>query len=165
MKRVPFVAVIGRARSGKTTVVRSLTGCSTGWPREGQFVVDRLNGRSIYVIDKSPQETGLEKKEFARALSRCARRGSLVGIVVTVQPTEPRSRLSMEDMFETVSRNKRFSAMPIVLDPGYDTSANPTLKNEVQKRLNQFGVSVVRLDGRRFSHLNARRIRRLAKMP
>lgn len=165
MKRKPFVAVIGEARSGKTTVVRSLTGCPAGWPRGGQFVIDKTDGREIYVIDKSPQESGLNKNEFEKALRQCIRKKSLVGIVMALQPTEPRTRLSIEDVFAAVSGHRQLLPIAVVLNPGYNSLSNGRSASDVRKRLSPFGAKVVALNGQRFAHLNARRIRKLAGIP
>jgi hypothetical protein len=164
MNRKVFIAVIGGAKSGKTTIVRSLTGCSFGWPKKGDFVIDRVDGRKIFVIDKSPQESSLSEKGFKKALGRCAREASAVGMVVAMQPTEPTSRLSMEEIFEAVSAH-RFSPLALVLDPGYNGQTNGRSTKEIRRRLNRFGVVVKRLDGRHFAHLNARRIRKIARIP
>jgi hypothetical protein len=77
MKRKPFVVVIGVARSGKTTVIRSLTGYPAGNPNNGGVVTDLASNRSIFVIDKSPQESGLTAAQFVRALRRCVNDDSI----------------------------------------------------------------------------------------
>jgi hypothetical protein len=71
----------------------------------------------------------------------------------------------MEEIFEAVSGHGQFSPVAIVLDPRYNRFSNRRSGSEVQKRFNRFNVAVVRLDGRRFAYLNARRIRKLAGIP
>jgi ABC-type branched-subunit amino acid transport system ATPase component len=165
MKRKPFVAVIGGARSGKTTVIRSLTGYATGNPNTGGVVTDLASNRSIFVVDKSPQESGLTAVQFERALRRCVNDHSIIGFVMATQATRPRSRLSLEEIFEAVSRHTELSPMAFLLDPGYSTGTNRRSRNEVQSRLDRFGGRLVPLDGRRFAHLNACRIRELTGLP
>jgi hypothetical protein len=165
MKRKPFVAVIGRAQSGKTTVIRSLTGYPTGHPYSGDIVTDLAANRSIFVIDKSPQESGLTLTEFRRGLRRCVDEDSIIGFVLATQPSYPTSRLSLEAIFDAVSSHASLLPMAFLIDPGYSTPANRRLRDEVQARLDHFGVTLEYLDGRRFAHLNACRIRELARLP
>lgn len=50
----PFIAVIGSANSGKSTVIKSLTGCKNGTFRG--VIHDNLTGKQVFVCAASPQE-------------------------------------------------------------------------------------------------------------
>ena len=106
----------------------------------------------------------MDANEFEGALRKCANDKSIIGIVVAMQPTVPTSRLGMEEMFEAVSRYAQFSPVAVLLDPGYTPGTNRRPRNEVQARLDRFRVTVVPLDGRRFAHLNACRIKEISKL-
>lgn len=160
-----FVAVIGGRNSGKSTVIRSLTGCPTKGYRD--VVTDLVSDKSIFAIAGSPQEQPLEPVEFERILEQVISEDSTLGLVMAVQPTEPRLRLSLQDIFRAVQATGRFQTTAVMLHPPYkdpDSGESPD-PNDVRKRLKALNVDLHVIDGRRFAHINATAIRQLAQMP
>ncbi len=157
----PFIAVIGTRNAGKSTVIRSLTGCPTKSWRD--VVKDKSTGRGIYAIASSPQEDPLDRERFREIVEQVARDESILGLVMAVQPSWPATRLSLEDIFQIVQG--RLSPTAVMLHPPYnDNGASPPAQS-VQARLKPFGVTLIVLDGRRFAYLNASNTRGLAGIP
>lgn len=148
-----FVAIIGQRNSGKSTVIKSLTGCPTNGHRG--FVDDEESGKSIYVVCGSPQEAPEDLQDIAelqRILDKVASRDGCSGIVMAIQPSRPSVRLSMEDILSEVQLRK-FKIHAYVLDPGRASNSVPLV--DVNQRLQGLAIVAEPLDGRRFSHLNA----------
>lgn len=157
-----FIAVIGPARSGKSTLIQSLTGCHSHSAR--RLVIDRATERQIWVVANSPQEAPLNRRWFVRIVDEVASRPSILGLVVAIQPTRPTTRLSMEVIFQIVEETRSFSKFAFLLDPPYRGRQSRSLRAEVQERLRNFRVRVRILDGRRFALINASEIRRQSRI-
>ena len=159
----PFVAIIGGSNSGKSTVICSLTGCGTHGFRD--VVTDRQRNQSIYVIASSPQELNLGLSELNRILNQVLDDDTILGAIISIQPTHPRSRLSMEDILNAVELAGGFNSFAIMLDPPYND--HPTHHNvaDVRARLQAIGIELNVLDGRRFAHLNACAVCALTGLP
>ena len=161
--RKKFVAVIGYGKSGKSTIIQSLTGCGnrgfTG------IVEDLSENRSIYVHAASPQEQPrTDEPAFRRILQKVLRSATIQGIVIAIQPTEPNQRLSMDTVIGLAGQSS-FESFAFVLDPPYN---NATINfGFVRDRVlaSDPNASVFRLDGRRFAILNSEAIRALARFP
>ena len=146
----PFVAVIGNRNSGKSTIIRSLTGARTGQFRG--TVTDKTTSRTIEVIGSSPQENPLSASDLRKILKGAASRLTCNGVVCALQHTNPRTRLSMEEVLhEAIAQG--FSVHAFVLDPDY--SGNIGQEAVVITRLSRIGVIPIRIDSQRFAHLNA----------
>jgi energy-coupling factor transporter ATP-binding protein EcfA2 len=148
-----FLGIIGQRNSGKSTLIKSLTGCPTNSYRG--FVVDEQSGRSIYVVCGSPQEDPEELRdldELKGILDEVASREGCIGIVMAIQPSQPSIRLSMEGIFQEVQRRK-LQIYSYVLDPGRGGNTMPVAAVDI--RLKPLGVVSTPLDGRRFAQLNA----------
>lgn len=148
-----FLGIIGQRNSGKSTLIKSLTGCPTNSYRG--FVVDEHSGRSIYVVCGSPQEDPGKLRdldELKGILDEVASREGCIGIVMAIQPSQPSIRLSMDEIFQEVQRRK-FQIHSYVLDPGRGGNTTPVAA--VNTRLKPFGVVSTSVDGRRFAQLNA----------
>ena len=148
-----FVAIIGQRNSGKSTVIRSLTGCPTNSYRD--FIVDDQSARSIYVSCGSPQEDPRrlqDLEELKHTLDQVSSREGCSGFVMAIQPSRPNVRLSMEQIFSEV-RGRNFQVCAYVLDPGRNNNQVPF--EAVSERLAAFGIVPTPLDGRRFAQLNA----------
>lgn len=161
----PFIAVIGERNSGKSTVITSLTGCPTRGFRD--FIRDGATQREMLIIASSPQERRLRLADLRRLLRRAATRRRVIGCVVALQPGPTRTRLSMVGVLREAVRH-RFSLHVFVLDPGYeDQGGTFPVFNLVRADLVGAGIRAAprRLDGRRFAHLNAVRIRQMAGIP
>ena len=161
--RKKFVAVIGHGKSGKSTIIQSLTGCES---RSFINVIeDRTTGLSIYVHAPSPQEhPQTDIKIFRDILQDILDDAKIQGIVIAIQPTCPTQRLSMEEMFEA-AKNAKFESYAFILEPPY--GGRLTDFESVQKRVlaNDKNAQVYKLDGRRFGILNAEAIRALSRLP
>lgn len=156
----PFIAVIGTRNAGKSTVIRSLTGCRNRTSRG--LVTDRSTGKSLYVIASSPQEQRLEPEEFKQIIDTVLGDDSILGLVMAVQPSWTSTRMSMEDIFRAVQG--MLSPIAVMLHPPYNDGASPPPQS-VQARLKSFGVTLTVRDGRRFAYLNASDTRGLAGIP
>ena len=160
-----FIAVIGGRNAGKSTVIVSLTGCHhRGF--QG-LVTDELSKENIYVIASSPQEKklsqneGNERNEFQNILTQVGQDKKCRGLVMAIQPSRPRTRLSLEDIIQEVRGTNSFDMYLFILDPGY---SEERLRTDVNQRLNNIGLVSQVLDGRRFAFLNARNIYQTAQM-
>ncbi|MGQ0548178.1 MAG: hypothetical protein ACT4PY_00695 [Armatimonadota bacterium] len=125
-------------------------------------MTDLSTRRSLYVIASSPQEDPLGPDKFKEIVERVLSDDSILGLVMAVQPSRPRARLSLEDIFEVVQG--KLSPIAVMLHPPYKNGASPPPQS-VQARLNPLGVTLTILNGQRFSYLNARDIRKLAAIP
>jgi hypothetical protein len=152
-----FVAVIGPRTAGKTTIIRSLTGCKTmcyrGW------IADNFTGRLIFVIAASPQEKPMSLAEFRRILDQVARTTQCTGIVAAFQPRTPRGGLGIEDFFQELDNEPSFEKYAFILNPSRDNT--PTDAQAIHTRLDRFAPAFHQLDARRFCHLNAAQIQAL----
>ncbi len=151
-----FVAVIGNRNSGKSTVIKSLTGCSSSSYRG--FVHDDGTKRRIYVICSSPQELKLNPSKFRKIIEACVSDSFCQGLVMAIQPTHPTKRLSLEGIIAEVSSSGAFQLNAFLLNPGRKKPHPNTL--EIVSRLKRISVRPEVLDGRRFSHINATIINR-----
>lgn len=158
----PFVAIIGSEKSGKSTLIRSLTGCRTR--SFCGVVTDLVSNQKIYVIASSPQEQDLSSDELDRILNQVWDDASILGIVMAIQPTRPIKHLSMEDIFQKVQATRAFSTFGVIIHPSYN--ASPAIDpDDVRRRLEALEVEFRTIDGRHFAHLNACEVRELAGLP
>lgn len=170
----PFIAVIGARNSGKSTIIKSLTGCPQASYRG--FVKDRVIKKTIYVSACSPQEKTLtqqgitqEVKELQRIIQKTEKNNACLGIVMAIQPDGQRprrERLSMKKIFETVPK-KTFRTYAFVLDPGYpNQKASKSLFEEVERQLKEANIQALscKLDARRFAFNNAMEINCRARL-
>jgi energy-coupling factor transporter ATP-binding protein EcfA2 len=157
----PLILVIGSANSGKSTVISSLTGCSHRTFR-GE-IEDKVSGKIIYVICSSPQEDPLRLGDFPRILNKVLDKLEIIGLVVAVQPTHPRTRLSLEDMVQKAQETKRFKIYSFLLDPPYN--GDGSYVNQTRIRLNAMGIVPISLNGKRFALFSANDIHRITGIP
>jgi len=154
-----FVAIIGSRNSGKSTIIKSLTGCPTGQFRD--TVGDAATGRSIFVVGSSPQEVALPLLKLRKILKQAANDPLCNGVVIALQPTFPSKRLSMEQVFSEATAHN-FTVFAYVLDPEHSGASGQTAG--VNFRLAHIGVKARVLDARRFAHINAAAINARAKI-
>jgi len=57
----PFIPIIAKGKSGKSTIIKSLTGC--GRSNYRGFLKDNLTGETILVICGSPRKIMLDSRE------------------------------------------------------------------------------------------------------
>jgi hypothetical protein len=151
-----FVAIIGGRNSGKSTIIKSLTSCPNSGFRG--FVYDRRTSRCIYVICSSPQECDLPLQEFRHILQECTLTPNCQGLVMAIQPTRPRTRLSMETILQEIVHTGAFRVHAFMIDPGWNgIHMDIGLLNN---RLARFVRMPSVLDGRRFSMINAHHVNR-----
>ena len=143
----PFVA-IGSERSGKSILIRNLIDCKT---RSFCGVVTASN-QKICVIASSSQEQELSSDDLSYILKKAADDASVLGIVMAIQPTNPITRLSMENIFQKVQETHDFSTFAVILHPLYSADSPPIDSKEI--RIVLVG-SIKKIDGRHFAHLNA----------
>jgi predicted kinase len=162
--RRKFVAVIGYRNSGKSTIIRSLTGCeSRSFIGEVQ---DNEANLSIFVHAPSPQERGkVDKKVFENYLQKAKKGQRIQGLVFAIQPTIPNRRLSMEEMF-SLARQGGFECYAFILEDPYKGKRIENFENIKSRVLDSApDARVFALDGRRFAVLNAETIRSLSRLP
>lgn len=164
-----FIAVIGGRDAGKSTVIVSLTGCPN---RSFQGpVTDRSNDENIYVIASSPQEKklsqneGNERNEFQNILTQVGQDKKCRGLVMAIQPSRPRIKLSLEDIIQEVQNTNSFEPYLFILEPIYSQPPEAqSISTDVNRRLRNTGLVPQVLDGRRFAFLNARNINQTSQM-
>jgi len=155
-----LVAVIGYRNSGKSTIIQSLTGCST----KGfcDFVIDEDTKSSVFVVASSPQEDSMTEEKFRQILDSVIAKEGCSGVVIAIQPIRPHTRISMEKIFEIVQQVGGFKVFVFILHPtrdNYDGKAQ-----DIRNRLADFNMEVRVLDARRFSHFNAREIQNVSNI-
>jgi predicted kinase len=159
-----FVAVIGYRKSGKSTIIRSLTGCESGsFVGEVRDVAAKL---SVSVHAPSPQERGkTDKSVFDTHLQRCKRVHRIQGLISAVQPTVPSRRLSLEQMFG-LAHQRGFESYAFILEHPYKGAKIRNFENIKDRVVNiDPDARVFALDGRRFAILNAEAIRSRCRIP
>jgi energy-coupling factor transporter ATP-binding protein EcfA2 len=153
-----FVAVIGYGKSGKSTIISSLTGCRTSIFKD--FITDKVTCSSIFVYSGSPQEfSDITLSNIKRKLRQCKDKNGCVGMVIAIQPTKPRIRARMEDIFKE-AMSQGFDVYAFVIEPGYENNNNGC-HAEVTDRLTSMGVSssnVFQINGKQFALKNANAI-------
>ena len=155
----PFIAVIGSRNSGKSTIIRSLTGA-----KFGQFrgtIQDMATTRTIEVIGSSPQEKGLSLTDLRAVLKKAASNASCNGVVCALQPTFPSKRLSMEQVLQEAASHG-LKVYAYILDPEYAGSTGNAGPTAVRVKIAGFRSRI--LDARRFSQINAATISRHTKI-
>ncbi len=155
-----FVAVIGTRNSGKSTVIKSLTGCPLSTFRG--HVEDKTTGKTIHVLCNSPQETPLSRMQFRNVVQRAMKDPKSQGLVMAIQPTRPHTRLSLEDIFQEVVSTSAFELHAFILDPA--RNGGPSTSAAVLARLKAFRAKILVLDGQRFAHINAQLINRRTRV-
>jgi ABC-type dipeptide/oligopeptide/nickel transport system ATPase subunit len=158
-----FVAIIGGRNSGKSTVITSITGCKS---RSFEGVVrDRTTNKGIMVIASSPQESLLSRRNFNDIISQTVEDESIGGLLMAIQPSNPRVKMSMEEIFKTVRETSRFKSYSIIIDPAYENASLEDSSMDVRSRLKRIGEKSVKVvDGRRFAHLNAIEVAKFTKL-
>ena len=159
MKPKTVVAVIGPRHSGKSTIIQALTGCKNGVFHGS--VEDRTTGKWIEVIASSPQEKHMP--DLKARMSAAANDPHCLGLVVALQPTHPRKRVSMEDVFEMARGHRAKCYAFAISQPHDENKADGVEISDVEKRLMNLGIEIPiqPLDARRFAHVNAAVIREI----
>jgi len=153
-----FIAVIGDQNSGKSTIIRALTGCKSGISRNR--VENRITGKWIQVIASSPQEKRISHSDLKRKMNEAATDPQSLGLVIALQPTYPTKRLSIVDVFEMAEEFSMRRHVFVISRP-YSNKADRTEVAEIEKRLSRFHIEnpIQPVDARRFAHVNASAIR------
>jgi hypothetical protein len=146
----PFIAIIGSRNSGKSTIIRSLTGAKFGQFRGN--IQDKATLRNIEVIGSSPQEKAMLLQDLRKILKKAASMANCNGVVCALQPTRPTVRLSMEDVLQEAGRH-RFQVYAYILDPEYSGGAGGAAA--IANRVQAAGFASQVLDGRCFAQMNA----------
>ena len=146
----PFIAVIGSRDSGKSTIIRSVTGAKFGQFRG--VIEDQATHRTIEVIGSSPQEKSMTLLELRKILKTATASNACNGVVCAVQPTRPTVRLSMEDILRE-AKAQGFKIHAYILDPEYSGGTGQSAA--IASRIQAAGFASQILDGRRFAQQNA----------
>lgn len=145
-----FVAVIGYGKSGKSTIISSLTGCRKSTFQD--FITDKVTGSSIFVCSGSPQEDPKIKLSIiAKWLRKCNEESGCRGMVIAIQPTNTYIRASMEEIFKE-AKSQGFDIYAFVVEPGYNDTK--ICYAEVVDRLTSIGVSssnIFKINGKQFA--------------
>jgi len=161
-----FIAVIGYQKSGKSTIIQSLSGCNSH--SSNGPVKDNSIGLSIYVHAASPQEyPQTTEAAFNKILLDVKTDKNSQGLVTAIQPNAPSKRLLMETMFN-LAKQADFESYAFILEYPYDgRRLEPTLLYNIKSRVQESDsdAKVFTLDGRRFAILNADAIRSLSRFP
>jgi predicted kinase len=161
-----FVAVIGYPKSGKSTIIQSLSGCKNH-SYKGP-VTDASVGLSIYVHAASPQENPKTTEAAFKIILRDVKKNiNSQGLVTAIQPNAPNKRLLMETMFD-LAKQAGFESYAFILEYPYSgRRLEPTLLNKIKSRVQESDsdARVLTLDGRRFAILNAEAIKSLSRFP
>jgi len=161
-----FIAVIGAQNTGKSTIIKSLTGCKTASTRD--WVVDQSTKRRMWVICSSPQEQIMPIIELRRIVRQASTTQSCIALVVAIQPSTPSKRISMEDIFQEVDKSGAFENFAYTMSSGYNGNGYSTSGlSAIQSRITGISPSTItaQIDGRRFSFLNAAFIRNSSAIP
>ncbi len=157
MKAKKFVAVVGDRNSGKSTIILALTGCRTNASKR---MIDLVTKKWIYVVAASPQETGMKRATLAGILRKVANSPNCLGLVIALQPSRPRKRLSIKDVLrEAVKRKAADEYHLFAISHPYNEGGRRVGTDEIEQRFRD-AVPGVRphlrsLDGRRFAYMNA----------
>lgn len=151
-----FIAIVGFANNGKTTLIQGLTGCN-GKGYRG-YVSDSVTRRKIYVSASSLQEyprpgpISAQRRWLITMLNRIKTDVDCQGMVMAIQPTKPRARVSMEEIINDVQSVGGIRIYVYVLDPARGGRA--VRIHDIMQRLQPYKAQVIGLDARRFSLLN-----------
>jgi energy-coupling factor transporter ATP-binding protein EcfA2 len=152
-----FVAVIGYDKSGKSTIISSLTGCRKS--TFSGFIKDKVNNNSVFAYSGSPQELPITLSDIKKMLQKCNSKAGCSGMVMAIQPTKPRKRPSMEAIFkEAISQG--FDVYAFAIEPGYDNQNKGCYVGVVErlKTLEVLSTKVFQIDGKKFVLHNAKYI-------
>ena len=149
-----FVAIIGAANAGKSTIIQSLTGCEFRTFR-GR-ITDEKTKQWIYVIASSPQEKPMSEAELSGHIRNAAAAAMCLGMVIALQPRPTRTRLSMEKALQMAGEYKKLMRpyVFVITNPHDDNKAERTPIKDMPKFLG----TPIPLDARRFAHMNASKI-------
>jgi predicted kinase len=164
--RKKFIAVVGYANSGKSTIIKSLTGC-----KDSSYiglVQDREINLAMFVHAPSPQEhSATGEKEFINYLKNVKNESLILGMVIAIQPTLARKRIQMDLMF-SLAAQYGFECYAFILEYPYNPYRGQKIGNFVNIRDRILkcdpNAKVFPLDGRRFALLNADSIRSLSRI-
>lgn len=147
-----FVAVIAYGKSGKSTIISSLTGCRKS-TFEG-FITDNTNFNSLFVCCGSPQELGIKLTKIKEWLTKCNEESGCSGMIMAIQPTNTQKRASMEDILNE-AMSQGFDVYAFVVEPGYNDTKS--CYADVISRLSDIVSSsnIFKINGKHFALKNA----------
>lgn len=158
----PCVMVIGVSNSGKSTIIASLTGCESH--NTDDIVKDKANGKKIYVVASSPQEDQqFSLRNLNKALRIVTQKQDIIGLVMAIQPNNPRIRLTLESIVQSVQETNVLNIYAFVLDPPY--KGKPVDRTQLRSRLRDLGIVPRYLDARQFALINSIKIKRVTGIP
>ena len=144
------IAVIGPRNAGKSSIIKSLTGCETNGFKG--FITNKKTRKKIYVIASSPQENDLSEKELKSIFDEIKEDRDCLGLVIAIQPNRPTKRMRMENIFQLFSEG--FNVFAFIVDPTYQGLPGNE-NNFIKERLAGLNIKLTTLDGRKFAFENA----------
>ncbi|WP_039912852.1 hypothetical protein [Cellvibrio mixtus] len=161
-----FVGIIGNRNSGKSTIIKSLSGCGNSSFRD---YMDGFSNQSVYICCASPQEKRfVSGRKFDLAaieetMQSAHKKVGCRGMVVAMQATgKSRLRPDYMSIFRAAKNNGFTELYAFIVDPGYNDSASIKLENT--KELSELCVEVKRLSGKHFPHSNATYINNISRI-
>lgn len=150
MYKMRLLLFVGWANSGKSTLIRGISGCSTkGF--QG-FIRDRVRDRKLYVMSSSPQESGISEADYRSAIQKAYRGDKCRAILMAIQPTDPSVHLSLEDCVKIARAHRQFEVTAFLITrPHNEDVGVPTEEdlNDVRNRLNNLDIhNIVDIDNR-----------------
>ncbi len=148
-KLVKFLLFIVPASAGKSTLIQGISGC----PKKGYqgFINDSFRHRKVYIICSSPQESGLSVKEYKSALKEAVSDDECNAILVSIQPTNPYRRLSLERCVDLARKVAQCDFYAFVITHPHEGEPFPqeVVKNTTE-RLDNIGITkITKIDSRR----------------
>lgn len=150
MYKMRLILFIGWGNSGKSTLIRGISGC----PSKGfqGFIVDRVRNRKLYVISSSPQESGIEEPDYRSAIQEAYRDNRCRAILLAIQPTDPTVHLSLEDCIRIACAHRQFEITAFIITHPHNNDVEIPSEEAiatVRERLNNSGVErIVEIDNR-----------------
>lgn len=144
MKLTQFAMFIGGQNAGKSTLIRGISGCPN---RSYQgFIEDVVRNRSVYVFASSPQESGISSNDYTAALEEAVLDPRCRAILLSVQPTNPSIRLSLEDCVNLARQVNQFNFHAFMITHPHEPSAPAASRDErrdIRDRLGGVGVDQI----------------------
>ena len=150
MYKMRLLLFIGWSNAGKSTLIRGISGCNTkGF--QG-FIQDTVRKRSLYIISSSPQESGMSNEDYKNAIHKAYSDNRCRAILLAIQPTEPRVRLSLEDCVNFARAHGKLEIIAfLITHPHNEEFESPTEDelNTVRHRLTELEINhIIDVDNR-----------------
>lgn len=137
--------VIGAQNAGKSTLIRGIAGCPT--KKYKGFVWDCIRGKCVYVFCSSPQEdSSITDACYSEALRQAAEEPRCAFVLLAVQPSRPRLRISLEHCVARARDQGITDLRAFVIEHPHSPNGADLSAEEMaclRERLNQLGITDV----------------------